>query len=92
MVAAVDWTNVLVALIAGLPAIIGAIYSGRVHRQIRTPSGPSIGKQVEHANVSAIANNQLLSAIHGNTKAANGGDLQVGAPSPLAVPADEPEP
>jgi hypothetical protein len=30
-IASIDWTNVIVSLIVGLPAIIAALYAGRVH-------------------------------------------------------------
>ena len=47
MLAAIDWTNVLVALIAGLPGIIAALAAVSVRNQVKTPSGPTIGQQVE---------------------------------------------
>lgn len=63
--ATIDWTNVLVALIAGLPAIIAAVGVLRVHGKIKTPSGTSIGKQVEGVLHTALANNYHLRAIGG---------------------------
>lgn len=66
IVASVDWTNVLVALIAGLPAIIAAIAAMLVRRDIKTPSGTAIGKQVENALHTSLANNYHLRAL-GNT-------------------------
>lgn len=71
VVGAIDWTTVIAALIAGLPAIIAAIFAGLVHNQVKTPSGPSIGKQVEAGHLTAIANNMLLSAKNGPTKSIN---------------------
>jgi hypothetical protein len=59
----IDWTNVLVALIAGLPAIIAAIGVLFVHRAIRTPSRTAIGRQVEAAHHVALANNLRLAAL-----------------------------
>lgn len=61
--AAVEWTNVLVALIAGLPAIISAVGVLLVHRQIKTPSGTSIGKQVENTLHTALSNHYRLRAV-----------------------------
>ncbi len=55
----------LVALIAGLPAIISAVAAVKVHRQIQTPSGTSIGKQVESAHHVALGNNYRLRAVTG---------------------------
>ena len=60
----VDWTQVLVALIAGLPAIIGAAISAIVFWRIRTPSGTPIGTQVEQANHLAAANVGMTKDIH----------------------------
>lgn len=61
MLVAVDWTNVLDTLIITVPAIIAALYAGKIHRAIRTPSGRAIGKQVESALHTGIANNMWLS-------------------------------
>lgn len=56
MLAAVDWTNVLVAMIAGLPSIIAAVGVLLVRRSVATPEGsPTIGYTV-HALNSAAAN------------------------------------
>jgi hypothetical protein len=62
-VGSIDWTNVLDTLIITVPAIIAAIYAARVHQQVRTPSGKSIGKQVEDALHVAISNNHYATAI-----------------------------
>lgn len=64
MGSAVDWTNVLVALIAGLPAIISAIGVIIIRAQLKTPSGESIGTQVEQANQLAHVNTALTTEIH----------------------------
>ncbi len=62
MVASVGWPDVAIALIAGLPAIISALAAVSVRRQIRTPSGTAIGKQVEDAHHVALANHYLIRA------------------------------
>lgn len=90
VVAAIDWTNVLVALIAGLPAIIAAIFAGLVHNQVRTPSGKSIGQQVEGAHLTAIANNWLLSQKRGPTKVADPDELHTKESTPPRVPDETP--
>lgn len=89
---AINWTAVLLAVIPSVPACIAAWRSGLVRKEIRTPSGTTIGKQVEHANVTAIANNQLLGAVHGHTKPGNGAELKaaVEAQAPQ-VPGDGPD-
>lgn len=79
----------ITALIVGLPAIIGAIYAGRIHGQIRTPSGKPIGQVTEYAHDTVIANNMLLSHGNGATKRAEPGTLHTEAEAPPLVP-DEP--
>lgn len=88
MLLAVDWTNVLDTLIYALPAIIAAIYAGRIHRAIRTPSGKTLGEVAEYAHDTAIANNMLLRAKNGPTKPAEAETLKQEAASPPSVPAD----
>jgi hypothetical protein len=84
--AAVDWTNVLIAFIAGVPAIISAVGVLLVHGQVKTPSGKSIGEVAEYAHDTAIANNLLLSAKNGPTKEANKDDLRKEAAHGPKVP------
>ena len=59
-----QWANVLVSLIAGLPAILGAVFGFLIVLRTRTPSGDSIGKQVEQANHLAAANVGISQQIH----------------------------
>lgn len=73
-----DWANVLVALIVGLPGIISAIYAMRVHHKVKTPSGTSIGRQVENALHTGLANNYQLRSITDT----------VSAPTPPAATAE----
>lgn len=40
----------LIALIAGLPAIIAAVFAGLVHRQVKTPSGDTLGEVAERTH------------------------------------------
>jgi hypothetical protein len=61
--ATIGWPDVFVALIAGLPAIISAVAALSIHRQIKTPSGKSIGKQVEDVNHTSRSNWHTLSAM-----------------------------
>jgi hypothetical protein len=63
LASSVDWTNVLVALIAGLPAIIAAVGVLLIHSKIKTPSGTSIGKQVEDVLHTSLANNYHLRTL-----------------------------
>ncbi len=55
-----DWTNVLDALIAGLPAIIAStaalLYARRNGQHLRTPSGDTIGAVTERTHdLAAVA-------------------------------------
>lgn len=86
MLVAIDWTNVLDTAIITLPAIIAALYARSVHASIQTPSGKSIGKQVESSHLTAIANNMLLSTKNGPTKKAEPGELLDHAPDSPQVP------
>jgi hypothetical protein len=61
--ATIGWPDVMVALIAGLPAIIAALAAISVHRQIQTPSGKNIGKQVEDVNHTSRSNWHTLNAM-----------------------------
>lgn len=92
VVGSIDWTTVIAALIASLPAIIAAIFAAKVNSQIQTPSGPSIGKQVESAHLTGIANNMLLSAKNGPTKNIEATAVTAEAAAPPQVPADTPPP
>ena len=87
----VNWTNVLVALIAGLPAIIAAFAAILVHRQIQTPSGTSIGKQVESVQHVALANHYKLLAIGGATGAPDPPEAQAQAAQVPDLPESGPQ-
>jgi hypothetical protein len=63
VVASIDWTNIAVAFIAGAPGIIAALGIRVVHGKIKTPSGTSIGEQVENALHTSLANNYRLRSI-----------------------------
>lgn len=66
----VDWTQVLVAIVAGLPATLSVVFAYLIHRQIRTPSGENLGTLTEQTNHIQHAQTQLLLDVHRNT--ANG--------------------
>jgi hypothetical protein len=61
----IDWTQVLVALIAGLPAILATVFAFLIHRAIRTPSGDRIGKVVERTHELSAADVMMTEQIHG---------------------------
>lgn len=86
LLATVDWTDVLDHLIIGLPAILAAVFAFLIHRQVRTPSGKSLGTVAEYAHDTAIANNLLLSHKNGPTKNADVGELHKQGETPPQVP------
>lgn len=90
VLASVDWTNVLVALIAGLPAILAAVFAGLVHRQVQTPSRTSIGKQIESTQHVALANHYNLLAIGGATGAPEPPEAQAQAAQVTELPESGP--
>lgn len=61
----VDWTQVLVALIAGLPAILSAFFAFRIRRAIQTPSGDPIGHVAERSHDLISADLALTTQVHG---------------------------
>lgn len=63
LIASVDWTMVIDTAILTIPAIIAALYARSVHLQVRTPSGRSIGKQVEDTLHTTISNYHYANAI-----------------------------
>jgi glutamate formiminotransferase len=63
VLAAIDYTTVLVALIAAIPATLAALGTLQIRRQIQTPSKTSIGRQIEDVNHTARANNYHLQAM-----------------------------
>ena len=70
--AVIDWMTVLVvgvpAYIAALAAAAAALISARSHRQIQTPSGDSIGKQVEETHHLANTHTALLIKMNGGAE------------------------
>ena len=62
-VAAIDWTPVIVALIGMIGSVTSAAIGAYVVWQLRTPSGTSIGKQVESAHLAAIGSNHRVDAL-----------------------------
>jgi len=62
-VAAIDWTPVIVALIGMIGSVTSAAIGAYVVWQLRTPSGTSIGKQVESTHLAAIGANHRADAL-----------------------------
>ncbi len=64
MASAIGWPDVMIALIAGLPAIIGAVTALLVRRSISTPSGERIGTVVEKAHDLTAADLAMTTKVH----------------------------
>lgn len=79
---------ILSSLILGLPAIIAAVYAGRVHYAVKTPSGKSIGEVTEYAHDTVIANNLLLSKQNGPTKPADAATIHEEGLTPPRIPSE----
>jgi cobalamin synthase len=62
--AGVDLTQIIVTLITTLPAIIAALFARRIQKQIKTPSGDTLGQVAErtHENTVATVTHLILSA------------------------------
>lgn len=82
---------ILSSLILALPAIIAAVYAGRVHHQVQTPSGEKLGVVAEYAHDTAIANNLLLSKQNGPTKPADRDTINEEGSTPPRIPAESPQ-
>ena len=63
LVAAIDWTPVIVAVVT----LAGVVFTGwialRLHAQLKTPSGMTIGKQVENPHHLMIGTRNMTAAI-----------------------------
>lgn len=59
----------IVAFAATVPAVLGAVFSYIVRRQIRTPSGDRIGAVVERTHETGIASHLILRELHNGQEA-----------------------
>ena len=89
----VSQTTSLIVAITGLIAAIGSVVAAVLgtlnRRSLKTPSGPSIGTQVERAHLTGIANNMLLSKQNGPTKPLDPHTVEEDAASQPQVPDTE---
>lgn len=65
----IDWTQIIVALIAGLPGLIAALASLHIRQAIKTPSKRRIGAQVEDAVHIGLTNAYRLESVRKNAGA-----------------------
>lgn len=61
--AAIDWNAIIVALITLSGVIFNGLIALYIARYVRTPSGMRIGKQVEWAHHTVIANSAVLRRV-----------------------------
>ena len=57
--------DVLIALIAAVPAILAAIFAGVVALRTRMPNGTRIGDSVAESHATTTENNALLKKLNG---------------------------
>ena len=57
--------DVLIALVAAVPAILAAIFAGIVALRTRMPNGTKIGQAVADSHATALANQAMLERING---------------------------
>lgn len=60
LAAGIDWTQVMVALIAAVPSTIAAVGVIRLRRDAKPPSGGTIGERVEQAHDLVAVNTVML--------------------------------
>lgn len=70
----VTWAAVVYAAIVTLPAIISAFYARGIKRDIKTPSGGTIGARMESTHENTVAAGHLLQEIVKNGGAKNHAD------------------
>lgn len=63
LVASIDWNAIIVALITLSGVVFNGLVALYIARYVRTPSGMRIGKQVEWAHHTVIANSALLRRV-----------------------------
>jgi hypothetical protein len=66
LLAAVDWTPIIAAAVASLPGCLAAFVSLLNRREIKTPSGDSLGRVAERTHDMTAANNMMLNKINGD--------------------------
>ena len=91
MLASLDWNMLIGSLIVASPGLFSAIFVYRVHGQVKTPSGKSLGEVAEYAHDTAIANNLLLAAANGETQPISKETLHDEGDTPPRVPIDPKE-
>lgn len=74
----VDWTVVIVAVIAAVPACLSAYWSRRTNREIKTPSGEPLGTVTEKTLDLSSADVALTTGVH---RVVVGGESQPDAQS-----------
>lgn len=80
LIASIDWTPIVVALITLSGVVFNTLVGLFVWSQLRTPSGKSIGKQVEDVNHTTRSNWHMIGAMRDE-----------GRPPQLAAPPVAPE-
>jgi hypothetical protein len=66
----VDWTQVLLALIAIVPSLVAAYFAFRIHVAVQTPSGDPLGTVAERTHDLSAVSTAMLKDVRRAT--ANG--------------------
>lgn len=66
LVYAIDWTMVITAALVALPGLLAAWFSGRNRRDMRLPSGETIGAAVERSHDLTAVSTALLRRLNGD--------------------------
>lgn len=66
MLASLDWSPIIAAAIITIPALWAAVVSTLNRREIKTPSGDTLGRVSERTHDLSAANNMMLNKINGS--------------------------
>lgn len=78
-------------MVPSVISAVSALIALLVHRQVKTPSGVALGRVVESAHDTGIANNLLLRQASPETKIATVDELHSAAAEGPSIPADNGE-
>ena len=64
LVAETTWTDVVIAVVHTLPAILAAVFAYLIRRSIRTPSGDPLGQVMERTHEASVADLAVTTDVH----------------------------
>lgn len=66
------WLDLTAIVVAGLPGVIAAVYSVRIHRNVQTPSGDTIGHVTELTHDLSAADLAMTTQVRDTINGGNG--------------------